>query len=97
MKKILYNGNVYRVRYVRSGADAPAARIKSCRKCAFANDGRGCRSNAHCTDYYKLNRNGRITHFSYYQRVNPYSPWPDIAIGLVGLAIAFLLGLICSK
>lgn len=97
MKKILYNGNVYRVRYVRRGVDAPAARIKACNKCAFAEDSRGCWNNAHCTDYYKRNRDGLITHFSYYQQVNPYSPWPDIVIGLVGLAIAVLLGLICSK
>ena len=97
MKKILYNGQVYRVRYVRRGRAEIAAMERCCRKCAFATEDCNCVCPFDCTVYNKRDRLGRNTHYTYLQRTNPNSPWPDIAIGLVGLAIAVLLGLICSK
>ncbi len=100
MKKILYNGNVYRVRYERivpAKNGTLCAGMRACGKCAF-DGGENCLLNGVvCSGYNKHDRHGKTTHYAYFRRTNPNSPWPDIAIGLVGLAIAVLLGLICSK
>jgi len=96
MKKILYNGNVYRVRYVRRGRAEIAAMERCCRKCAFGARDANCNCPIDCTVYNKRTRSGRTTHDSYFRRINPYSLWPDLIIGLIGLAIAVLLGALKS-
>ena len=93
MKTIEINGKEYRVRYIRKGRRRLVTGNRSCRKCAFREE---CVCPFDCTDYYKHNKSGRVTHYAYFQKVNPDSPWPDIAIGLVALAVAAVLGLLCS-
>ena len=97
MKTIKYNGQEYRVRSFRIGRDVNWAANRACEKCCFARGG-DCDlpDGPDCTAFNKRNRRGVETHYAYFQKVNPDSPWPDIAIGLVALAVAAVLGLLCT-
>ena len=98
MKTIEINGKEYRVRLFKISRDVNWAANRACEKCCFARGG-DCDlpDGQDCSKFNKRNRRGAETHYAYFQKVNQDSPWPDIAIGLVALAVAAVLGLLCSS